>query len=286
MLTTWDSVIAERAEVLARLRHGEPAGGADRAFEQAERVASAVKTDRQRGIVWLRHILDYERVRRVVLMVLGFDGWVLNAADAVIVRQRESLLEYAHRVAAGNDTDVLAAAVAAIEDDMRQGSAGPHGSRAQYESARRMLKSAAAQQAGDPPPVGGVAGDRPTARAVRDALRVLVGATDGAGDAMLLMRQGPGNEPRSVRGRLSQDDTEQLFVALHRLLQIMTELVIDVTGQEDGSTAEERGKVLEFEAKGTNRIRAMETMALTLAQRVRQYIEANRGDEPESGRAH
>ena len=110
MPTTWDYVIAERAAVLAQLLDR----GVGRALEQAERVARAVETDRQRGIVWVRHIRDSERVRRVVLMMLGFDGWVLNAAETLVVRQQESLPEYADRVAAGTDTDVLAVAIAAI----------------------------------------------------------------------------------------------------------------------------------------------------------------------------
>ena len=50
MPTTWDYVIAERAAVLAQLLDR----GVGRALEQAERVARAVETDRQRGIVWVR----------------------------------------------------------------------------------------------------------------------------------------------------------------------------------------------------------------------------------------
>ena len=203
MATTWDYVIAERAKVLAQLRHGEREWGAGRVFEQAERVARAVETDRQRGIVWVRHLLDDKGVRRVVLMLLGIDSWVLNAADTVIVRQWESLLEYADRIAAGTDTDVLAVAIAAIEDDMRDGLDGQHGSLAEYESARRVLKGVAAQQLGDPPATSGVAGDRPTARVLRDALRALVGSTAGAETAMSLMMRGPGNEPLAVRGEFA-----------------------------------------------------------------------------------
>ena len=272
MPTTWDYVIAERAAVLAQLLDR----GEGRALEQAERVARAVETDRQRGIVWVRHIRDSERVRRVVLMMLGFDGWVLNAADTLVVRQQESLLGYADRVAAGTDTDVLAVAIAAIEDDIREGTDGQRGSPADYEWARQVLKGAAAQQLGDPPPTGGVAGDRPTAPALRDALRALVGSTDGAGTAMRLMMRGPGNEPRAVRGRLSKDDREQLFVALHSLLQVMMALVIDVT-------AEDRVTMVESETKV---VHGMETMALTLAHQLREFLERYRGDEPENGKVH
>ena len=87
---------------------------------------------------------------------------MLNAADTLIVRQWESLLEYADRITMGTDTDVLAVAIAAIDDDMPEGSDGQRGSLAEYESARRVLKGVAAQQLGDPPATSGVAGDRPT----------------------------------------------------------------------------------------------------------------------------
>ena len=232
MPTTWDYVIAERAKVLAQLRHADREWGAGGVFAQAERVARAVETDRQRGLVWVRHLLDDKGVRRVVLMLLEIDSWVLNAADTLIVRQWESLLEYADRIAAGTDTDVLAVAIAAIEDDMREGSDGQRGSLAEYESARRVLKGVAAQQHGAPPATSGVAGDRPTARGPSrrasgvGRLHRRRGDRDEADDA------GPGNEPLAVRGRLSKDDTEQLFVALHSLLEVLMALVIDVTAQE------------------------------------------------------
>ena len=107
-----------------------------------------------------------------------------------------------------------------------------------------------------------MAGDRPTARVLRDALRALVGSTDGAGTAMMLMMRGPGNEPLAVRGRLSKDDTEQLFVALHSLLQVLMALVIDVTAQEHENLDEDR---VTREESETDPVHGMETMALTIA---------------------
>ena len=283
MAITWDYLIAERAKMLAQLRHGDRDRGAGRAFEQAERVARAVETDRQRGIVWVRHLLDDKGVRRAVLRVLDFDGWVLNAADTLVVRPWESLLEYADRIAMGMDTDVLAVAIAAIEDDMREGIDEQRGSPAEYESARRVLKGAAAQQRGDPPATGGVAGDRLLARVLREAFRALVGSITGAGTAMRLMMRGPGDEPLAVRGRLSKDDTDQLFVALHSLLQVLMALVLDVTGQEDENLDEDR---VTREESETDPVHGMETMALTLAHRLREFNERRRGDEPENGEAH
>lgn len=126
-----------------------------------------------------------------------------------------------------------------------------------------------------------MAGDRPTPRDLRDALRALVGSTEGAGTAMRLMMRGPCNEPRAVRGRLSNDDTEHLFVALHSLLQVMTALVVDVTAQEHENLSEDRGTREESE---TNPVHGMETMALTIVHHLREFNERRQGDEPENGK--
>ena len=95
--------------------------------------------------------------------------------------------------------------------------------------------------------------------------------------------RGPGNEPLAVRGRLSKDDTDQLFVALHSLLQVMMALVLDVTGQEDENLDEDRVTRVESE---TNPVHGMETMALTLAHRLREFRERDSGNEPENGKVH
>ena len=154
-----------------------------------------------------------------------------------------------------------------------------------------------------PPATGGVAGDRLLARVLREAFRALVGSITGAGTAMRLMMRGPGDEPLAVRGRLSKDDTDQLFVALHSLLQVLMALVLDVTGQEDENLDEDRVMALVLDVTGqedenldedrvtreeseTDPVHGMETMALTLAHRLREFNETRRGDEPDNGKAH
>ena len=127
-----------------------------------------------------------------------------------------------------------------------------------------------------------MAGDRPTPRDLRDALRALVGSTEGAGSAMRLMMRRPGNELRTVRGRLSNDDTEHLFVALHSLLEVMTALAIDVTAQEHEKRYEDR---VTREESETEPVLGMETIALTLAHRLREFNETprRRAGEREGG---
>ena len=54
--TTTGLVTMARAETLARVIHGQTADGDARpAIKQAMRVAQAVRTDRQRAILWARH---------------------------------------------------------------------------------------------------------------------------------------------------------------------------------------------------------------------------------------
>ena len=118
MQTTRDSVTALQAAILARLIHGEAARAM---IEQAERVAQAVETDRQQAILWLHQTLNHETVTCMILMALGFDRLVVDAADTLSIRYRESVRDYAKRIAACDDTDVLAVAVALIENQIKEG---------------------------------------------------------------------------------------------------------------------------------------------------------------------
>ena len=91
MQTTMDSVTALQAAILARLIHGEAARAM---IEQAERVAQAVETDRQQAILWLHQTLNHETVTCMILMALGFDRLVVDAADTLSIRYRESVRDY------------------------------------------------------------------------------------------------------------------------------------------------------------------------------------------------
>ena len=201
---------AAAAETLARLLLGKLDEGEGRVLEQAERVAHAVGTDRRRAIVWLRQILDYEGVTRLVLMKFGFEWLVVDAADTLVVRQGESVQRYAERVAKCNNADVLAVAVAAIDDEIREGIEGQHGPRPADEEARRVLQRAADalanEQPGDPPPAGGMVDNLPTAPALRDALLSLRDHTNGVQQAVMEMVRRPGNVGWGVFERLSPDD--------------------------------------------------------------------------------
>ena len=87
MQTTTELLAAVRAQILARLIYGEPADDeARRAHEQVERVAQAVGTDRQRAIVWLQHVLEHEEVTLPIPVALGFDRWLVEAADTLVCR--------------------------------------------------------------------------------------------------------------------------------------------------------------------------------------------------------
>ena len=202
MQTRTGFTTAARAETLARLLHGKLDEGEGRALERVERVAHAVGTDRRRAMVWVRQTLAYEGVTRPRLLGLGFEWWVVNAADILVVRPREDVPAYAKRVAACTDADVLAVAGAAIDDEIREGVERQHDSRPAYEEARLVVQRAADalanEQPGAFPAAGGMADNLPTAPALRTPLLSFVDHTNGVQQAMADMMRGPGKVPCAV----------------------------------------------------------------------------------------
>ena len=291
METRRDLVAATRAELIARLIYGEPATeAAQSAHEQVERVAQAVESHRQRAIVWLHHILKHEAVTQPIPVALGFDNWLVEAADTLGARPRESLREYAKRVAACNDADVLAVALIAIDDQISEGIVDPQDTPAAYKRARRVLKRAADalanQQPGDVPPAGGVVDNLPTAPALRTALEALVDHSNGAQAAMMEMMRGPGDVPWEVSERLAMEDLELLVTILHDLMRVVAVLIIDVTARGSENAYEDRMTLLESRTKGVNLMQAMETVAQMTARRLRGFNEAHRDEDPEKGKVH
>lgn len=278
-----DFVTAARAKTLVQLVRNELAG-ANPDLERTERVAHAAGTDRQRALVWLRHILDFYGTR-LKLLKLGFDKSVVDAAGTLVQRERESLREYAQRVAACPDTDVLAVALAAIDDEMREEVEYQRDRLAAYEEGRRALQRAVdAQPPGDPPPAGRVGDDCPPAD-LSGELLALADHTDGAQDAMRHMLEDPARGLRGSLERLSPDDRELLVGNLHDLLQVVGVLVFDVTAREDENPHEDRMALAKARTRGADPVEGLETMALRIAHRLREFNEAHRGDEPENGEA-
>ena len=286
METTRESIIATRAEILARLIYGEPADEADRrAHEQVERVAQAVGSQRRRAIVWLHHILKHAAIVELMLLALGFDSWLVEAADTLGMRHRESPREYAKRVAACNNADVLAVAVAAIDDQIREG-IEEQDRLAAYKGARRVLKRALrSQRPGDTPPAGGMADNRPTAPALRSALLGLVEHTDGAHAAMQEMMRGPGDTSCGASERLSLEDLKLFVANLHNLVLVVGVLAIDVTTQEGEDTYDDRRTLFES-MTGVLPFDGMATIAQTTARRLQDFIEAPRDEDPGQDKVH
>ena len=224
-----------------------------------------------------------------ILIVLGVDQLVVDAADTLGRRCRESVRDYAKRIAACDDTDVLAVAVALIDNQIKEGVEQQDGTLAAWKTARRVLKRAtdalANQQPGDTPPAGGVADNRPTAPVLRSALK-LTDHTTGAREAMMQMMRGPGNVPWEVSERLSPDDLELLIGSMHALMQVVALLVIDVTARENEDTYEERMTLAESRTDGVSLMQGMATIARTIARRVRDFNEWHGGEELENGKVH
>ena len=290
MQTKRDSLTAVQAAILARLIHGEAARAM---IEQAERVAQAVETERQQAILWLHQTLTHETVTCMILKALGFDRLLVDAADTLSIRYRESVRDYAKRIAACDDTDVLAVAVALIENQIKEGVEHVEhqdGTLASWKKARRVLKRAtdalANQQPGYTPPAGGVADNRPTAPALRSALMQLTDHTTGAREAMMQLMRGPANVPWEVSERLSPDDLGLLVVSLHDLMQVVALLVIDVTARENEDTYKDRMTLAESRMEGVSLMQGMATIARTIARRVRDFNEWHGGEELENGKVH
>ena len=267
--TTTDFATAARANIFARMIHGLTAAGDARpAFEQAKRVAQAVRTERQRAILWLHQTLNHAAVTWEILMALGFDQQVVDAADTLGRRCPESVLDYAKRVAACDDTDVLAVAVALLDHQIEVGVEQPDGTLAAYKEARRVLKRAADalanQQPGATPPAGGVADDRPTEPALRTAVMTLMEHTNAARDAMVrimyhLQQHGESWEIR-------ESDLKLLLDTVHDLMMVVALLVVELTAkQNDKTSAEERMRL--FRTKTFRE--GIETFTRTIARRLR-----------------
>ncbi|MCY4633557.1 MAG: hypothetical protein OXG04_03450 [Acidobacteria bacterium] len=289
MQTTPEFVSSARAEILARLICKEPVDeDARRALEQVERVAQAVETDRQRAIVWLRQILKHEWVTLAVPVALGFDRWLVEAADTLVMRHRESVDAYARRVAECSDADVLAVAVAAIDDTIGDRIEEQPETLAAHGKARGVLKRAADALANQPPgdalPAGRMADDRPTPPRLRNALMALVEHANGARNAMMRMVRPPANVPWGSGKRPSLDDMHLLVTSLHGLLRDVAMLIIDVTAREDENTHADRMTLRESRTKGVNLLQGMQTIAQTIARRLRDFNEAQHGERPENGK--
>ncbi len=291
MQTTPDLVAAARAELFARLIYNDEGDeDARRALEHIERVVQVVGTHRQQAILWLRHLLNHEKVDPHVLVAFGFDSRLVDRADTLRMCPRESLRDYAKRLAVCQDSDVLSLAVAALDDRISQGIDDQPGTVAGYEEVRRILKRAAdalaKRRLAEQPSAGGATDDRPTAPALRGALMALVEHTEGVQDAMMRMTTDPRNAPWKIRERLSFADLDLLVMSIHDLMQVVGALVIDMTARKTEDTSEAKGALFDAAKKGVPLSQAMETIARTIARRLRDSSEAYGGEGHEEGKIH
>ena len=281
--TITDLATAVRANIFARMIHGLTADGDVRlAFEQAKRVAQAVRTERQRAILWLHQTLNHAAVTWEILIALEFDQQVVDAADTLGRRCLESVLDYAKRVAACDDTDVLAVAIALIDNQIEVGVEHPDGTLAAYKEARRVLKRAAdalANQPGATPPAGGVADDRPTEPALRTAVMTFMEHTNAARDAMVRIMHHLHQHGESWE--ISESDLKLLLGNVHDLMLVVALLVVELTAkQNDKTSAEERMRLFRTQTFREG----IETFTRTIARRLRDLCDG--GEESENGTVH
>ena len=192
------------------------------------------------------------------------------------------MLDYAKRVAACDDTDVLAVAVALIDNQIEVGVEHPDGTLAAYKEARRVLKRAAdalANQPGATPPAGGVADDRPTEPALRTAVMTFMEHTNAARDAMVRIMHHLYQHGESWEIR--ESDLKLLLGTVHDLMLVVALLVVELTAkQNDKTSAEERMRL--FRTKTFRE--GIETFTRTIARRLRDLCDG--GEESENGTVH
>ena len=211
------------------------------------------------------------------------DEFVVDAADTLGRRCRESVLDYAKRVATCDDTEVLAVAVALMDNQIEVGVELPDGTLAAYKEARRVLKRAADtlanQQPGATPPDGGVADDRPTEPALRTAVMTLMEHTDAARDAMVRIMHHLYQHGESWEIR--ESDLKLLLGTVHDMMLVVALLVVELTAkQNDKTSAEERMRL--FRTKTFRE--GIETFTRTIARRLGDLCDG--GEESENGIVH
>ena len=232
----------------------------------------------------MRLILAEERGTRRQLLTLGLDRSVVDAAATLVLRRGESVRDYAQRVAACRDPDVLAVAVAVFDDEIDEEAELLRDMLSARKEGRRVLQRAVgARQPGGPLPAAEVAAGRPPAD-LSDELLALVDHADGAQDAIRRMLRHPGQGLRGSLECLSPEDRDLLLGNLYDLLQVVGVLVLDVTAREDEDTREDRMALAKARTR-LNPTEAMTTMALTIAHRLQECNAAHPGGKPKNGKA-
>ena len=283
MQTRTGFTTAAQAETLARLLHGKPDVG-EGALERAERVAGRGGDRPAAG----------DGVGAPDSGLRGGDSPPAAGARVRMVggprptpwsfRPREDVPAYAKRVAACTDADVLAVRVLRSSEIRVE----RQDSRPAYEEARGGAAAADAlanEQPGAFPAAGGMADNLPTAPALRTPLLSFVDHTEGVQQAMADMMRAPGKVPCAVFARLSLEDLELLVAYLRDLIWVVGVLVVDVSARPNEDTYEERVTLVRYRAKMHPR-QGMAMIARTIARRLRNFIEPDRGEAPVNGKVH
>ena len=257
---------------------------ADPDFEKSQRVARALETDRRRAVVWVRLILAEAWGTRRQLLQLGFDRSVVDAPPSWSSVERRGVLEYARRVAACRDLDVIAVAVAALDDEIDEGgrasarhAGGLQGGTPRAEARRWRPAPGGLPQAGE------AADDRPPAD-LSDELLAVVDHADGAQDAMRRMLRERARDSGGATSACLRTDRDLLVGTLHDLLQVVGVLVFEVTARRRRRCAEDRAALAKA-GTGANPTKAMETMALTIVHRLQEFHAAAVATSRRTGKA-
>ena len=130
-----------------------------------------------------------------------------------------------------------------------------------------------------------VTGKRPAAPTPHDAVVKLVSHTAGAQDAMMQLTYGD-SLGWAAGAPLSAQDLDLVVVNAHDVLQVLVAMVIDLTAQENEDTSRDKLTLFRAVTEGVSLTEGMETLAQTMARRLRHFHQLRDGEKPGTGRVH
>ena len=240
----------------------------------AERAAARAGLPWERAAIWAAAALGTDTVDEATLDAAGLPAETTRHGAAVAEHDGETAVEYAGRIAAATEPEVLSAALAKVEagDDTVL-----PGARAERDEAVRVLKEAlgawAAGRDGEPPPAGGMIDDKPRAPGLHGALSRLAFHLRRVEESLGEMQKGPGGASWGFIERLDGPDVDRTVEAAVRLALLTAAITMELaagtgvapTDEEvaaiDGQGWTERGSKM-------NRVAEITAAAAAIAMRA------------------
>ena len=266
-----DRDAAKRAECFARLvLTREEDAAARKLIDYAERTAERIRGQRNKTITWLSLALSTPGVDDSTLTGLGFDTQDVRHATVLHRLEDETATAYAARLAAYNEPEAFAIGKAMLSEPVETNPGVPAGTTAAtLHAAVATVQSAQEEwskaRAGQRPPAGGVADERPTAPGLADAIRRLEHHVRMIGLTLHEMARGPGETPWGVVERLALDDLGRFLNAGSELVLNAAAIVIETSNlTATPASGNERSAVRGAREEGIRYLDGIAVMATTI----------------------